>query len=71
MFKEGEGEEEEGRTVWRRTILGWQMEKEKKKEKKNEGRRWSTGRDLSSTWIFGPPQLCQHIEIESLRLELL
>ena len=57
MFEEGV--EEKGRTIWRRTVLGWQMEKEKKKEKKNEGRRWST--DSSSMLIFqSTPALPAH-----------
>ena len=34
MFEEGE--EEEGITVWRRTVLGRQTEKEKKKEKRRK-----------------------------------
>ena len=36
MFEEGE--EEEGRTVWRRTALGQNMEKEKKKKKERRKR---------------------------------
>ena len=37
MFEEGE--EEEGITVWRRTVLGRQTEKEKKKKKGEKERR--------------------------------
>ena len=53
------------------------MEKGKKEKKGEKERRKKmvyrnlSLRDSSSTWIFSPPQLCQHIEIESLRLELL
>ena len=52
MFEEGE---EEGKTV-----LGRHMEKKKgeKERRKKMVYRNSSLRDLSSTWIFSPPQLC-------------
>ena len=73
--------DEEGRTglgFWglgRREWDGkWREKKKKEREKEQRKKivnRKSSLKDSSSTWIFCPPQPCQHTEIESLILDLL
>ena len=46
-------------------------QKPTQKLRKQMVNRNSSLKDSSSTWIFCPPQLCQHTKIEYLKLDLL